>query len=101
MKKQQIRQEKRKVNDDSEIDVPRKRCEHDTDTLPKSHQKDLKKTKGGTRFDGILEENHHLNTFLKGKAPLRSFSGFYWHFYSRGPGLRKIDFRKKKDRPFP
>ena len=38
---------------------------------------DLKKTKGGTRFDGILEENHHLNTFLKGKAPLRSFSGFY------------------------
>ena len=41
IKKQQIRQEKRKVNDDSGIDVPRKRCKHDTDTLPKSHQKDL------------------------------------------------------------
>ena len=41
IKKQQIRQEKRKFNDDSGIDVPRKRCKHDTDTLPKSHQKDL------------------------------------------------------------
>ena len=39
--KQQIRQEKRKFNDDSGIDVPRKRCKHDTDTLPKTHQKDL------------------------------------------------------------
>ena len=41
IKKQQIRQEKRKFNDDSGIDVPRKRCKHDTDTLPKTHQKDL------------------------------------------------------------
>ena len=41
IKKQQIRQEKRKFNDDSGIDVPRKRCKHDTDTLPKSHQKDI------------------------------------------------------------
>ena len=41
LKKQQIRQEKRKFNDDSGIDVPRKRCKHDTDTLPKTHQKDL------------------------------------------------------------
>ena len=41
IKKQQIRQEKRKFNDDSGKDVPRKRCKHDTDTLPKSHQKDI------------------------------------------------------------
>ena len=41
IKKQQLRQEKRKFNDDSGIDVPRKRCKHDTDTLSKSHQKDL------------------------------------------------------------
>ena len=41
IKKGQIRQEKRKFNDDSGIDVPRKRCKHDTDTLPKTHQKDL------------------------------------------------------------
>ena len=41
IKKQQLRQEKRKFNDDSRIDVPRKRCKHDTDTLPKNHQKDL------------------------------------------------------------
>ena len=41
IKKQQIRQGKRKFNDDSGIDVPRKRCKHDTDTLPKTHQKDL------------------------------------------------------------
>ena len=41
IQKQQIRQEKRKFNDDSGIVVPRKRCKHDTDTLPKSHQKDL------------------------------------------------------------
>ena len=41
IKKQQIRQEKRKFNDDSGIDVPRKRSEPDTDPLPKSHQKDL------------------------------------------------------------
>ena len=41
IKKQQLRQEKRKFNDDSGIDVPRKRCKHDTDTLPKNHQKDL------------------------------------------------------------
>ena len=41
IKKQQIRQEKRKFNDDSVIDVPRKRSKPDTDPLPKSHQKDL------------------------------------------------------------
>ena len=41
IKKQQIRQEKRKFNGDSGIDVPRKRCKHDTDTLPKSHQKNI------------------------------------------------------------
>ena len=41
IKKQQIRQEKRKFNDDSEIDVSRKRYKHDTDTFPKTHQKDL------------------------------------------------------------
>ena len=41
IKKGQIRQEKRKFNDDSGIDVPRKRCKHDTDTLPKTHQIDL------------------------------------------------------------
>ena len=41
IKKQQIRQEKRKFNDDSGIDVPRKRSKPDTDPLPKSHQKDL------------------------------------------------------------
>ena len=40
IKKQQKRQEKRKFNDDSGINVPRKRCKNDTDTLPKSHQKD-------------------------------------------------------------
>ena len=41
IKKQQIRQEKRKFNDDSGIDVPRKRSKLDTDPLQKSHQKDL------------------------------------------------------------
>ena len=41
IKKQQKRQEKRKFNDDLGINVPRKRCKNDTDTLPKSHQKDL------------------------------------------------------------
>ena len=41
IKKQQIRQEKRKFNDDSGIDVPRKRSKPDTDPLRKSHQKDL------------------------------------------------------------
>ena len=41
IKKQQIRQEKRKFNDDSGVDVPRKRSKPDTDPLPKSHQKDL------------------------------------------------------------
>ena len=39
IKKQQIRQEKRKFSDDSGIDVPRKRCKHDTDTLPKVTRK--------------------------------------------------------------
>ena len=41
IKKQEKRQEKRKFNDDSGINVPRKRCKNDTDTLPKSHHKDL------------------------------------------------------------
>ena len=41
IKKKQIRQEKRKFNDDSGIDVPRKRSKPDTDPLPKSHLKDL------------------------------------------------------------
>ena len=35
IKKQQIRQKKRKFNDNSGIDVPRKRRKHDMDTLPK------------------------------------------------------------------
>ena len=41
IKKQQIRQEKRKFNDNVEINVPRKRCKHDTDTLPKTCHKDF------------------------------------------------------------
>ena len=41
IKKQQIRQEKRKFNDNSGIDVPRKRCKHDMDTLPKNCRKDF------------------------------------------------------------
>ena len=41
IKKQQKRQEKRKFNDDSGINVPRKRYKNDTDTLRKSYQKDL------------------------------------------------------------
>ena len=41
IKKLQKRQEKRKFNYDSGINVPRKRCKNDTDTLPKSYQKDL------------------------------------------------------------
>ena len=41
IKKQQIRQEKRKFNDNVEITVPRKSCKHDTDTLPKTCQKDF------------------------------------------------------------
>ena len=35
IKKQQIRQEKRKFNDNSGIDVPKKRHKHDMATLPK------------------------------------------------------------------
>ena len=42
IRKQQIRQEKRTFNDKSEVNVPRKRFKHDTDTLPKSQQKDFK-----------------------------------------------------------
>ena len=41
IKKQQIRQEKRKFNDNSGIDVPRKRRKHDMDTLPKNCHKDF------------------------------------------------------------
>ena len=42
IRKQQIRQEKRKINEISEVNVPRKRFKHDTDTLPKGQQKDFK-----------------------------------------------------------
>ena len=42
IRKQQIRQEKRTFNDESEVNVPRKRFKHDTDTQPKSQQKDFK-----------------------------------------------------------
>ena len=41
IKKQKIRQEKRKNDDYSEINVPRKRRKHDEDTLSKMHQKDF------------------------------------------------------------
>ena len=40
IKRQQIRQEKRKFHDNSEINVPRKRCKRDIETLPKASQKD-------------------------------------------------------------
>ena len=50
IKKQQKRKEKRKFNDDSGINVPRKKCKHDTDTLPKSHQKDLSIEESIKRF---------------------------------------------------
>ena len=39
IKKQQIRQEKRKINDDLEITNPRKKNKHDIDLLPKKFQK--------------------------------------------------------------
>ena len=40
IKKQQIRQEKRKCTDNSRLNVPTKRFKHDTETLPhKTHQK--------------------------------------------------------------
>ena len=42
IKKQQIRQEKRKFNDDSGMINTRKRFKPATDMLPKSHQKDFK-----------------------------------------------------------
>ena len=42
IRKQQIRQKKRKINEISEVNVPRKRFKHDTDTLPKGQQKDFK-----------------------------------------------------------
>ena len=54
IKKQQIRQEKRKFNDDSGIDVPRKRSKPDTDPLPKSHQKDLTIEESIKRFDSDI-----------------------------------------------
>ena len=41
IKKQQIRQEKRKINDDLEITVPRKKNKHDIDLLPKKFQKNF------------------------------------------------------------
>ena len=42
IRKQHIRQEKRKFNDNSGVNFPRKRFKHDTDTLPKSKQEDFK-----------------------------------------------------------
>ena len=42
IKKQQVRQEKRKFNDNSGVNVPRKRYKNDTDTLPKHYHKDFK-----------------------------------------------------------
>ena len=42
IKKQQVRQEKRKFDDTSEVTTPRKRYKHDTDNFPKTHKKDLK-----------------------------------------------------------
>ena len=41
IKKQQIRQGKRKINDDLEITVPRKKIKHDIDLLPKNFQKNF------------------------------------------------------------
>ena len=41
IKKQQIRQEKRKINDDLEITNPRKKIKHDIDLLPKKFQKNF------------------------------------------------------------
>ena len=41
IKKQKIRQEKRKNDNYSEINVPRKRCKHDKDTVSVMHQKDF------------------------------------------------------------
>ena len=41
IKKQQIRQEKRKINDDLEINVPRKKIKRDIDLLPKKIQKNF------------------------------------------------------------
>ena len=42
MKKQQVRQEKRKFENSSEVTTPRKRYKLDTDNFPKTHKKDLK-----------------------------------------------------------
>ena len=42
IKKQQVRQEKRKFDDSLEVTTPRKRYKHDTDNFPKMHKKDLK-----------------------------------------------------------
>ena len=42
IKKQQIRQEKRKINDDLDITVPRKKNKHDIDLLPENSRKTLK-----------------------------------------------------------
>ena len=41
IKKQQVRQEKRKFEDNSGINVARKRCKHDTDSVPKPQPKDF------------------------------------------------------------
>ena len=41
IKKKHVRQEKRKNEDNSGINVPRKRCKRDTDTVPKPQHKDF------------------------------------------------------------
>ena len=45
IKKQQVRQEKRKFDGSSEIITPRKRYKHDTDNFPETHRKDSKTIK--------------------------------------------------------
>ena len=49
IKKQQIRQEKRKINDDLEITVPWKRIKHDIDLLPKNFQKNFETIEGSIK----------------------------------------------------
>ena len=49
IKKQQIRQEKRKINDDLEINVPRKKIKRDIDLLPKKIQKNFETIEGSIK----------------------------------------------------
>ena len=55
---------KRKFNDDSGINVPRKKCKHDTDTLPKSHQKDLSIEESIKRFHSDIAIGPLYGLFL-------------------------------------